>query len=304
MAGAEVVEWPESVRAGVESRWQVEYRRAMSGWLLGQRSKHTRRAYGQAWRVWADWCGRAGLEPTDPGPGAGGAFIACQRDAGMSEATIRARCIAVRAALEVLTFEGLRSGADPFGRNRFQDPNYRLPTTIALGNEQVVDLIRYTHEHLPGRYEVAVRLCASVGLRAVEAGQVCEQVLAAGVGGGVVATVVRKGGARAVVPILPAIVQAAARDRWPHHADRDEAANANAVSRMVTHAWSKAGLPGTVRSHALRHWFCTAALEVGVPLHLVQDSMGHRSPETTMGYADRRNQVKDHAAHVVSTLLP
>lgn len=303
MTGVEVVEWPESVRAGVESRWQVEYRRAMSGWLLGQRSKHTRRAYGQAWRVWSDWCRTAGLEPTDPGPGAGGAFIACQREAGMSEATVRARCIAVRAALEVLTFEGLRSGADPFGRNRFRDANYGHPQTTGATDVQVRELIGYTHEQMAGRYEVAVRLCAMVGLRSVEAGQVCEATLAAGVGGGVVATVTRKGGARAVVPVPAVIVQAAARDRWPHHADRDEAANANAISRMVAHAWVKAGLPGVVRSHALRHYFCTQALELGVPLNQVQESMGHRSPVTTIGYDDARGRVKNHAAHVIERHL-
>lgn len=298
--------WSDELRAGVESRWQVEYRKAMAGWLLGQRSQHTRRAYAQSWRVWCAWCAEAGLEPSEPGAGAGGAFMASQRAAGRSEQTVRLRAIAVRNALETLTYEGLRNGPDPFARQRLAE--VRTPVErVGLTTEQVVALIDAARG-LNGRIEAAVLLCAVVGLRAVEAGQVCEQTLAASPDG-LVARVVRKGGTAALVPIPDVIVKAAARDRWPHLEAKGsrtaEDRSADAVSFAVLTAWQATGFEGTVRSHALRHYHVSAALEAGVPLHLVQDSVGHRDPKTTMSYADGRRRVQDHSAHtVLGVLLP
>lgn len=300
---AEVMPWTDEVRGEVESAWQVAFRKAMTGWLLGQASKNTRRAYAQAWRSWSTWCTEHSIDVTDPGPGAGGAYAASLRADGKAEGTVRLRCVAVRAALEMLTYEGLRSGPDPFARVKL--PASHAPSaTVGLTTEQVVRLVEHA-KTMRGRYEAAVRLCAMVGLRAVEAGQVCEGTLAVDQGGGVVSTIVRKGGTRAVVPIPDAILAAAARDRWPHLVGKADDRSADAVSNMVAHVWRKAGLPGVARSHALRHWHATVALtELGIPLHLVQDSLGHRSPVTTQGYNDARNRVRDHSAHAVAGLLP
>lgn len=38
-------------------------------------------------------------------------------------------------------------------------------------------------------------------------------------------------------------------------------------------------------THRLRHTRATTFLNTGVPIHVVQDYLGHRSPETTMHYA-------------------
>jgi integrase/recombinase XerD len=300
MPSGPVEVWADETRAGIEDRWHVEYRKAMAGWLLGQRSQHTRRAYAQSWRVWCAWCVEAGLEPTEPGRGAGGAFVASQRAAGLADQTIRLRSIAVANALELLTYEGLRNGPDPFARQKL--PQSRGPADrVGLTTEQVLSLIDAARG-LSGRHEAAVLLCAVVGLRAAEAGQVCDAALAASPDG-LVATIVRKGNTRAVVPIPDVIVKAASRDRWPHRDDKDDAANADAVSFAVATAWQATGMPGIVRSHALRHYHATVALDLGVTLDKLQDSMGHASPNTTMGYVDGRGKVRDHSAHAVLKLL-
>lgn len=295
-----VVPWRDGLAAELESTWQVAYRKAMSGWFLGL-SRHTRRAYEQAWRMWSRWCTEAQVDPIEPGPGAGGAWLASMRVAGLSEQTVRLRGIAVRSALLMLLVEGLRTGGDPFFAHKFAQTSgeYVRP---ALSTEQVSTLIAATRD-MPGRYEAAVLLCAVVGLRAVEAGQVCDESLQPSQWG-MVAQVVRKGGRRALVPVPDLIVAAAHRDRWPHRADRDAAWNADAVSRMVMHAWAKSGQDGVVRSHVLRAWHVSAALEAGVPIHIVQDAVGHRDPKTTQIYNDNRNKIPDHTAFVVAGLLP
>lgn len=45
-------------------------------------------------------------------------------------------------------------------------------------------------------------------------------------------------------------------------------------------------------AHSLRHTFATFALEDGVPLHELQDSIGHADPRTTRRY--------DRARHVLA----
>jgi len=61
----------------------------------------------------------------------------------------------------------------------------------------------------------------------------------------------------------------------------------NRVSKMVR-ARTQEILGVSYSPHALRHTFVTAALDAGVPLHEVQDYVGHENPATTMKYKDRK----------------
>ena len=49
--------------------------------------------------------------------------------------------------------------------------------------------------------------------------------------------------------------------------------------------------------------FVTLSLEADVPLHQVQDSAGHKSPETTMRYNRTRNSLDKHATHALAVFL-
>lgn len=56
------------------------------------------------------------------------------------------------------------------------------------------------------------------------------------------------------------------------------------VGRAISKAAKKAGIRKRITSHCLRHSFATHSLERGVPIHYVQQILGHESIETTERY--------------------
>ncbi len=60
------------------------------------------------------------------------------------------------------------------------------------------------------------------------------------------------------------------------------------VFRIVQAAARRAGLPGNVSPHWMRHAHATHALENGAPINLVKETLGHASIETTAKYTHVR----------------
>jgi integron integrase len=63
-----------------------------------------------------------------------------------------------------------------------------------------------------------------------------------------------------------------------HHRDM------NNVARCIKQASQRAKIPKRITSHCLRHSFATHSLEAGVPIHYIQQILGHKSIETTQRY--------------------
>lgn len=57
------------------------------------------------------------------------------------------------------------------------------------------------------------------------------------------------------------------------------------IQRAIKDAARKAGIPGKVTPHCLRHSFCSDLLDSGHNPRRVQEAMGHTDIRTTMGYA-------------------
>lgn len=65
----------------------------------------------------------------------------------------------------------------------------------------------------------------------------------------------------------------------------------------------RAGMSKTVSAHVLRHTHATLALEMGVALHHLQDSLGHKDPRTTRRYDHARSKLENSSARVVGSLF-
>lgn len=119
----------------------------------------------------------------------------------------------------------------------------------------------------------------------------------------------RKGGKRVVIPLAPRTYRAllvviGERQSGPILLGADGGRlDRFAAYRIVKRIARKAGVQHNVHPHSLRHAFCTAALDAGVPLRDVQEAMSHADPRTTARYDRHRVSLDRHAAYSVATFI-
>lgn len=78
-----------------------------------------------------------------------------------------------------------------------------------------------------------------------------------------------------------------------------------AAWRLIRRLARQAGIESADRitPHSMRATFITTALDEGVPLRDVQDSVGHADPRTTRGYDRSRNNLSRHATYKVAAAM-
>jgi integrase/recombinase XerD len=237
-------------------------------------------------------------------------WIAEQRAAGLSPATIARRIASLRSLFRHLVLigsvtENPAADLDPPPRIR------RLPRTLSPGEaERLIDAANGTTPRaLRDRalaellYGAGLRVSEAVGLD--KAGVDLDDRLVRTIG---------KGGKERVVPIGRQAVDALRRylARGRPHLDRRHRRELflNAQGGALTRAGAflilrrlaeKAGLePERVHPHLLRHSFATHLLEGGADLRSVQEMLGHADLSTTELYThvtDRRRREMYFQAH-------
>lgn len=138
-----------------------------------------------------------------------------------------------------------------------------------------------------------------------------------------VLVVTRKGGKRAKVALPPQAVDALAAYLGESAANGTNVATASASSSSVPlfstatgKRWASseafrtvqrlariARIEGAVSPHSMRHTHATLALDAGVTLHDLQDSMGHADPRTTRRYDRARGRLEKASGYAVANVL-
>jgi len=289
----------------LEARRTEQIRIATIGWLLNQRSPHTRRAYQGDLKAWMTWCDEHRIDPTTPTRHEVAAWIVWMRDRqGLGNQTIRRRSSAIKSWHRELTLEALRPNEDCHAGIKRPAAN-TVSTTVLLTDGQVQALLDAART-LNTPAETAVAMMATMGLRASSAGHASASHVQ-GSPFGPLLMVTAKGDKTMLMPIPQVVSDAVARVGWPG-ADLPEfvpyqpSRAYRRVDGWVRRAATIAGIDG-FHCHQLRHWYATVALREGVSERHVQDAMGHASMDTTRRYDRLRQSLTDHATHTVSGLL-
>lgn len=144
------------------------------------------------------------------------------------------------------------------------------------------------------RNKVLIRVLFSSGIRASEASGMRQcDVQVRGRGQGQI-TVLGKGNRTRTI-LLSATTFAALESIRPENAEphlpvfpsregSNQSLSRQRISSIVRNAAHRAGIDLAVSAHWMRHSHATAALDKGVPLPVIQQTLGHQSIVTTTGY--------------------
>lgn len=225
------------------------------------------------------------------------AWLAARAGKGMARSSTARSLSTVRNFYRFLDRRGLCANA---AIGVLRTP--KLPRSVpkALTVEEAGDLVEEIEQMsdepwIGARDTAVVLLLYGAGLRIGEALGLTRETLARLANGSESLRVTGKGGKQRVVPILPAVREAAATylRLCPYELAAKEPAFRGArgkpldpaiVQRTVARLRSMLGLPETATPHALRHSFATHLLGAGGDLRSIQELLGHASLSTTQRY--------------------
>ena len=283
----------------------------LGAWLASYDSENTRRAYRLYARVFLEYLDTSGLDLTDTHRSHVDVFREGRRQAGDSSATVARRLSAVSALFRYAVSDG-HLEASPVDHVRRPTVDQDITTTAALTRREAEDLLEAAREHSLRAHALA-DLLLTTGVRISEA----LAIRASGLSSDRV-VITRKGGKAAVVPLPEHTVTAL---RAMAGSTGEEVARGNEADPLLFTTQSgspwgrtdaakplgrlgrRAGISKKVTPHVLRHTHATLALELGVPLHHLQDSMGHQDPRTTRRYDHSRSRLENSSAHKVGALF-
>lgn len=229
----------------------------------------------------------------------------CEEILGLSKPSIARRLASLRGFYAMLCDMGQ---LDSNPANSVRSPGFSNES-VALGMDMDTVLLL-----VGGAKQANKRLYALVSLLALNGVRISEALNAdiedLGQSRGVTTLqIVRKGSKTATIalsePVCVAITDYVSnRDTGPIFVTTtgkrwDRVAAWRAVNKLVRDC----GIEQSIHPHTFRHSFVTLCLDAGVPLHEVQDAVGHASPVTTQRYNRSRNALDNAPTFRLATAL-
>lgn len=287
------------------------HRELLGAWLASYGSPHTRAAYRRDARIFLGYLEATGLDLMAVRRAHLDVFARTRQAAGDTPATLNRRLAAISALYAYALDEGVLQ-LNPAAQVRRAVMDHDSTTTAALTRREAEDLLTAGRAHSP-RSNALVDLLLSTGVRISEALGARVSALSADR-----LVITRKGGKTAVVP-LPGHTVEALRvmagttgtelthgddvERWLFATASGRPWARTDAAKLLTRLAQKAGITKKVSPHVLRHTHATLALELGVALHHLQDSLGHTDPRTTRRYDHTRHRLEHSSAHRVGALF-
>jgi len=293
----------------------VKYRDLIASWALSYTSENTQQAYLNDLKIFCTFLDEAGIDLLQVRRTHLNVFSRVHEQYTDSNASVARRLAAISAFYRFLLLdEVIEKSPAEYIRRPAIDPDFTA--TEALTQREALRLLDAATEHSL-RAQTLVDLLLSTGLRISEALNIRESDISEGR-----LLITRKGGKKSAV-YLPGHTLSNLRELTQttgHEVEnlQDNGASASPLV-FVTRTgrpWRRtnvdallrklslgAGIRKTVSAHVLRHTHATLALEMGVALHHLQDSLGHKDPRTTRRYDHARTRLENSSARVVGSLF-
>ncbi|MEX3632787.1 tyrosine-type recombinase/integrase [Rothia sp. LK2492] len=291
----------------------MKYRTLITSWVISYTSQNTQQAYLHDLKTFCNFLDHAHLDLLQVTRTHLDIFTRLQEQTAGSNASVARRLAAISAFYRFLLLdEVIEKSPAEYIRRPTIDPDFTA--TQALTQREAIRLLDAATEHSL-RSQTLVDLLLSTGLRISEALGIRQTDLSPGR-----LLITRKGGKRAAV-YLPEHTLANLRQLSGTSGEEVQTMQHQEVSALIFvtrtgRAWQRtnvddllrklalrAGMSKTVSAHVLRHTHATLALEMGVALHHLQDSLGHKDPRTTRRYDHARSKLENSSARVVGSLF-
>lgn len=306
-------ETSELIRADSTEPNFMKYRELIGSWALSYTSENTQQAYLNDLKIFCTFLDEAGVDLLQVRRTHLDVFSRIHEKYTDSNASVARRLAAISAFYRFLLLdEVIEKSPAEYIRRPTIDPDFTA--TQALTQREALRLLDAATEHSL-RAQTLVDLLLSTGLRISEALSIRESDISEGR-----LLITRKGGKKSAV-YLPEHTLRNLRELTKTTGSDVEHLDSSGTSPLVFitrtgKPWQRsnvdgllrklalaAGIRKTVSAHVLRHTHATLALEMGVALHHLQDSLGHKDPRTTRRYDHARARLENSSARVVGSIF-
>lgn len=299
---------------GTTTRNAERHARVIAGWQLAQVSPHTLRAYTRNLLVYCSWLDDHGLDLFEVRR----VHVDGYRHSLIGAPSTVARTLAALSSFYRYAVADGAAASNPVLTVTRPRVDADHSSTQGLSRDQAKDLLRAAAADGP-RSNALICLLLYTGVRISEALTATTD----GYGydsGHRTLSIRRKGGKTGKVAVPAPAVEAlnlylgtsgadlvrqqgpgAGRPIFTTRTGRSW--NRSEAFRTVQRLARSAGIQGRISPHSLRHTFATIALDNGVSLHDLQDSLGQADPRTTRRYDRSRHKLAKSAGYDVARAL-